>query len=344
MKTPAAILVEQCKPLVIDEVELPPLKRGQALVEIHATRVCGSQIGEIDGVKGPDKFLPHLLGHEAGAIVLEVGPEVTHVEPGDRVVCHWRPGSGIDAGGSVYDWNGTKVNAGPITTFQKYSVISENRLTKVPPETDFELCCLLADTLTTGFGIINNDAKVKVGESVVIFGVGGIGLGAVLGAKLAGANPIMGIDLHDHKLAKAAEYGLTHQINASRENASERVKEVLDGLADVTIDGTGNPKVIETAYDLARLRGGRCVLFGVMPSDQRVSIHTLPLHFGRVLTGSEGGQSKPDSDIPVILEKLRAHGVDAGGFVSHRGSLESLPDIVEGMRRGEVIHAIVRPE
>jgi S-(hydroxymethyl)glutathione dehydrogenase / alcohol dehydrogenase len=344
MKTPAAILVEQRKPLVIDEVELPALKRGQALVEIHATRVCGSQIGEIDGVKGPDKFLPHLLGHEAGAIVLEVGPEVTHVEPGDRVVCHWRPGSGIDAGGSAYDWNGTKVNAGPITTFQKYSVISENRLTKVPPETDFELCCLLADTLTTGFGIINNDAKVKVGESIVIFGVGGIGLGAVLGAKLAGANPIMGIDLHDHKLTKAAEYGLTHQINASRENASERVKEVLDGLADVTIDGTGNPKVIETAYDLARLRGGRCVLFGVMPSDQRVSIHTLPLHFGRVLTGSEGGQSKPDSDIPVILEKLRAHGVDAGGFASHRGSLESLPDIVEGMRRGEVIHAIVRPE
>jgi S-(hydroxymethyl)glutathione dehydrogenase/alcohol dehydrogenase len=344
LKTPAAILVEQRKPLVIDEVELPPLKRGRVLVEIRATRVCGSQIGEIDGVKGPDKFLPHLLGHEAGAIVLEIGPEVTHVAPGDRVVCHWRPGAGIDAGGSVYDWSGTKVNAGPITTFQKCSVISENRLTKVPSDTDFEICCLLADTLTTGFGIINNDAKVKVGESVVIFGVGGIGLGVVLGAKLAGANPIIGIDLHDHKLTKAAEYGLTHQINAAREDASERVKEMLGGLADVTIDGTGNPKVIETAYNLARLRGGRCVLFGVMPSDQRVSIHTLPLHFGRVLTGSEGGQSKPDSDMPVILEKLRAHGVDAGGFVSHRGSLESLPYIVEGMRRGEVIHAIVRPE
>ncbi len=344
MKTPAAILVEQRKPLVIDEVEVPALKRGQVLVEVHATRVCGSQIGEIDGVKGPDKFLPHLLGHEAGAIVLEIGPEVTHVASGDRVVCHWRPGTGIDAGGSVYNWNGTKVNAGPITTFQKYAVISENRLTKVSPETDFELCCLLADTLTTGFGIINNDSKVQRGESVVVFGVGGIGLGVVLGAKLAGANPIIGVDLHDHKLAKAAEYGLTHQINASRENAAERTMEILGGLADVTIDGTGNPKVIETAYDLAKLRGGRCVLFGVMPRDQLVSIHTLPLHFGRVLTGSEGGQSKPEADTPVILEELRAHGVDAGGFVSHRGSLESLPAIVEGMRRGEVIHAIVHPQ
>ena len=336
-------MVEQRKPLVIDEVEVPALKRGQVLVEIQATRVCGSQIGEIDGVKGPDKFLPHLLGHEAGAVVLEVGADVTHVAHGDRVVCHWRPGAGIDAGGSVYDWNGTKVNAGPITTFQKYAVISENRLTKVPPDTDFELCCLLADTLTTGFGIINNDAKVKAGESVVIFGVGGIGLGVVLGAKLAGANPIIGVDLHDHKLAKAAEYGLTHQINASRENAADRVKEILGGFADVTIDGTGNPKVIETAYDLAKLRGGRCVLFGVMPSDQRVSIHTLPLHFGRVLTGSEGGQSHPDKDIPAILRKLEGCCIDVSGFVSHRGRLDALSGLMEQMRRGEVVHAIVRP-
>lgn len=337
-------MVEQRKPLVIDEVEVPALKRGQVLVEIHATRVCGSQIGEIDGVKGPDKFLPHLLGHEAGAVVLEVGPDVTHVAPGDRVVCHWRPGAGIDAGGSVYKWNGRNVNAGPITSFQKYAVISENRLTKVPADTDFELCCLLADTLTTGFGIINNDAKVKTGESVVIFGVGGIGLGVVLGAKLAGANPVIGVDLHDHKLAKAIEYGLKHQISASRENAADRVKEILGGLADVTIDGTGNPKVIETAYDLTKLRGGRCVLFGVMPGDQRVSIHTLPLHFGRSLTGSEGGQSRPDQDIPGILRVLAVQNIDWRGFISHRGSLADLDQIIGQMRSGEVIHAVAKPD
>ncbi|MEI7863813.1 MAG: zinc-binding dehydrogenase [Chthoniobacterales bacterium] len=341
MKTQAAILVEQRKPLVIDEVEVPTLKHGQVLVEVHATRVCGSQIGEIEGVKGPDKFLPHLLGHEAGAIVLETGADVTHVASGDRVVCHWRPGAGIDAGGSIYDWNGTKVNAGPITTFQKYAVISENRLTKVPTETDFELCCLLADTLTTGFGVINNDAKVKARESVVIFGVGGIGLGAVLGAKLTGASPIIGIDLHDHKLSKAAEYGLTHYINASRENTAERVKEILGASADVTIDGTGNPKVIETAYDLAKMRGGRCVLFGVMPSGQRVSIHTLPLHFGRSLTGSEGGQSRPDKDIPEILRILAEKKIDCRSFISHRGNLADSERIIAQMRSGEVVHAVL---
>ena len=343
MKTPAAILVEQRKQLVIDEVEVPALKRGQVLVEIHATRLCGSQIGEIDGVKGPDRFLPHLLGHEAGAIVLEVGPEVTHVAPGDRVVCHWRPGAGIDAGGSVYDWNGTKVNAGAITTFQKYALISENRLTKVPADTDFELCCLLADTLTTGFGIINNDAKVKAGESVVIFGVGGIGLGVVLGAKLAGANPIIGIDVHDHKLTKAAQHGLTHTINAARENATERVQEILGGLADVVIDGTGNPAVIESAYELTRLRGGRCVLFGVLPRDKKISIQTLALHFGRTLTGSEGGQSRPHEDIPKILEQMRMGLLDVSDVINRRGSIAEVENVIEDMRRGDVIHAILTP-
>jgi S-(hydroxymethyl)glutathione dehydrogenase / alcohol dehydrogenase len=336
-------LVEQRRPLVIDEVEVPALKRGQVLVEIHATRVCGSQIGEIDGVKGPDRFLPHLLGHEAGAIVLEIGPDVTHVAPDDRVVCHWRPGAGIDAGGSVYKWNGREVNAGPITTFQKYAVISENRLTKVPPDTDFDLCCLLADTLTTGFGIINNDAKVKPGESVVIFGVGGIGLGVVLGAKLAGANPIIGIDVHAHKLAKAAQHGLTHAIDGCRENVPEKVSKILGGLADVVIDGTGNPAVIESAYELTRLRGGRCVLFGVLPHDKKISIQTLALHFGRTLTGSEGGQSRPHEDIPRILSQLAAGAYEPSDFINRRGSLAKLEDVIADMRKGDVIHAILVP-
>jgi len=165
----------------------------------------------------------------------------------------------------------------------------------------------------------------------------------VLGAKLAGAKPIIGIDLHDHKLAKAAEYGLTHTVNASRENAAERVKEILGGLADVTIDGTGNPKVIETAYDLAKLRGGRCVLFGVMPSDKRVCIHTLPLHFGRVLTGSEGGQSQPEKDIPEILRALAEQKINLRGCISHCGSLHKVNTITARMRSGEVIHAILCP-
>jgi S-(hydroxymethyl)glutathione dehydrogenase/alcohol dehydrogenase len=114
-------------------------------------------------------------------------------------------------------------------------------------------------------------------------------------------------------------------------------------FAGVTTDGTGNPKVIETAYDLAKLRGGRCVLFGVTPHDQRVSSHTLPLHFGRILTGSEGGQSRPAEDIPRISCELTAAGIDCGGFISHRGNLVDLDQIMAKMRSGEVIHAIAKP-
>lgn len=343
MKTIAAILVEQRQPLIIDEVEVPALKRGQVLVEIHATRVCGSQIGEINGVKGPDKHLPHLLGHEAGAIVLETGPGVTYVKKGDRVVCHWRPGQGIDAGGSVYGWEGKSVNAGPITTFQKYAVLSENRLTKVPPDTDFELCCLLADTLTTGFGIIRNDAKVKEGESVVIFGVGGIGLGVVLGAKLAGASRVIAVDLHKHKLEKARVYGATHTVDSSSEDAAKKIEEIIGGLADVVVDGTGNAQMIEKAYDLTRMRGGRCVLFGVLPKDKKISIQTLPLHFGRTLTGSEGGQSRPHEDIPTILGQIARGAFDASGFVNRRGSLAEANQVIFEMRSGAVVHAVLAP-
>jgi len=145
----------------------------------------------------------------------------------------------------------------------------------------------------------------------------------------------------DVRVAKPAEYGLTHQINASRENAAERVKEILGGLADVTIDGTGNPKVIETAYDVAKLRCGRCVLFGVMPHNQRVSIHTLPLHFGRILTGSEGGQSRPAEDIPRILKRFAFERVDCSGFISHRAMLSEVDNLVGMMRSGAVTHAIM---
>jgi len=341
MKTPAAILVEQKAPLELAEVEIPALRYGQVLVEVAVTRICGSQLGEIDGVKGPDRFLPHLLGHEAGGTVWEVGPEVRHVKPGDRVVLHWRPGRGIDAGGSVYDWAGRTVNAGNITTFQRYTVVSENRLTVVPPDVDFEICALLADTLTTGFGVITNDAKVRVAESVAVIGCGGIGLGVVLGASLAGAYPIIAVDIQTHKLDKAREYGATHTINSALTDFASDARQILGGSVDVVIDGTGNPTVLEMAYTLTS-DTGRCVIFGVMPADRKLSINTLPLHFGKVLTGSHGGESRPAEDIPRLVRMMKAKRFDPAGFVSHRIPLEQINDGIARMRSGEVVHCMVR--
>lgn len=342
MKTTAAILVEQRQPLVIDEVEIPALRFGQVLVEIKVTRICGSQLGEIDGVKGPDRYLPHLLGHEAGGVVLEVGPEVTQVKPGDHVVVHWRQGNGIQAKATTYKWGEKIVNSGNITTFQQFSVISENRLTVIPNDLDFEVASLLADTLTTGFGVVTRDAAVSIGESIVFFGAGGIGLGAILGAHLAGAYPVIAIDLHDHKLAKAREYGATHTFNAKNTpNLDEEILKLVGKQgADVVVDGTGQPAVIEQCYRLTNNKG-RTVLFGVMAHDKRISIHTLPLHFGKVLTGSEGGGSLPSTDIPRFVRMMQAGRFDPRGFVSHRLTLADINDGIARMRSGEVIHAMV---
>jgi S-(hydroxymethyl)glutathione dehydrogenase/alcohol dehydrogenase len=344
MNTAAAILVEQHKPLVLDEVEVPALSVGQVLVQLKTSRICGSQIGEIDGVKGADRFLPHLLGHEGGGIVLETGPGVTHVKEGDHVVLHWRPGAGLQIQPAIYSWNGKKANAGWVTTFNQFAVVAENRLTAVPNDLDFEIAALLADTLTTGFGIINNDAKVKIGESVVVFGCGGIGLGVVLGAKLAGAYPVVAVDLFDHKLEKAREMGASHSINSRTTNAAEAIRDIVgQNGADVVIDGTGNPKVIETCLELTQAKG-RCILFGVMRSSDRVSMHTLPLHFGKVLTGSEGGQSQPHLDIPRLVRMMAAGVFDPLPFISHRVALAQVNETIEKMRSGEVIHALIHFE
>jgi S-(hydroxymethyl)glutathione dehydrogenase/alcohol dehydrogenase len=341
VKTVAAILVEQRQPLVLDEVDVPAPGFGQVLVEVHVSRICGSQIGEIDGVKGPDRWLPHLLGHEAGATVLDVGPEVRHVRTGDRVVCHWRPGRGMEARPALYNWHGRTVNAGCITTFQRHAILSENRVTVVPPDTDLEVCALLADTLTTGFGVIHNDAAVKLGESVVVIGCGGIGLGVVLGAHLAGAHPVIAVDLHDPKLEMARSYGATHAVNAAKEDLGAAVLRALDGVPpDVVVDGTGQPSVLEQAFALAGPQG-RCIGVGVMPHDRKLSINTLPLHLGKTLRGSHGGDSQPAVDIPRYLRMMRAGRFDPRRMISHRLPLAQVNDGIARMRAGEVIHALI---
>ncbi|MBX3746320.1 MAG: zinc-binding dehydrogenase [Verrucomicrobiae bacterium] len=341
MKTVAAILVEQRQPLVVDEVEVPAPGFGQVLVDIQVSRICGSQLGEIDGVKGPDRYLPHLLGHEGGGVVLETGPEVRQVRAGDRVVLHWRPGRGIEARGSVYGWRGKAVNAGPITTFQRLAVVSENRLTGVPPDTDFEVCALLADTLTTGFGVIHNDARVRLGESVVVVGCGGIGLGIVLGAGLAGAHPVIAVDLHDPKLEMARRYGATHTVHAGREDLGAAVRGILDGAAaDVVVDGTGQPSVLEQAMGLLGPRG-RCVGVGVMAHDRRMTLNTLPLHFGQRLTGSHGGDSQPAEDIPRYLRMMRGGRFDPRAMVTDRGPIGEVNELIGRMRAGEVVHGLI---
>src|SRR5687768_5364126 len=223
----AAVLVELIEPLVLADLEVPPLDVGQVLVEVHRSGICGAQLGEIAGVKGPDKFLPHLLGHEGGGIVLDVGPGVTHVTAGDHVVMHWRKGAGIQARPAKYTWGDRAVNAGWVTTFQERAVVSENRVTAIPKDVPFEVAALMGCAVTTALGLINNDARLKIGESIVVIGCGGVGLSIVQGAAMVSANPIVALDLFDHKLETATSFGATHTINSSREEPFDAVRRVL---------------------------------------------------------------------------------------------------------------------
>jgi S-(hydroxymethyl)glutathione dehydrogenase/alcohol dehydrogenase len=332
----AAILVELRKPLVIDEVELPrSLEVGQVLVKVHASGICGSQLGEIDGVKGEDRYLPHLLGHEGSGTVMETGPGVRHVKAGDQVVLHWRKGAGIEAAPAKYQWRGKPLNAGWVTTFQQYAVVSENRLTAIPADSDMEVAALFGCAVTTGFGVVINNARLTIGESVVVFGAGGIGLNIVQAAALVTAQPIVAVDLHDSRLELARTFGATHTINSRRMKARDEIQRLCPGGVDAFIDNTGNPDVIGMGYELTK-PAGRVVLVGVPAKGRNVSLYSLPLHFGKELRGSHGGDAVPQTDIPRYAALYGAGRIKLKELVTERFPLSEINTAIERMRDGRL--------
>jgi len=332
----AAILVEQRKPLVVDEVELPPaLEIGQVLVKIHCSGICGSQLGEIDGAKGEDKFLPHLLGHEASGTVLETGPGVKHVKAGDTVVLHWRKGLGIEGAPPSYRWRGNKLNAGWIATFNEYAIVAENRVTAIPPESDLEVAALFGCAVTTGFGVVENNAHVRIGESVVVFGAGGVGLNIVQAAALVGAYPVIAVDLHDNRLELARSMGATHLINSGKLDAREQIQKIVAQGLDVFIDNTGQPAIIQMGYEITKPQG-RVVLVGVPRKGNNIDIYSLPLHFGKGLSGSHGGEAVPHVDIPRYRKLLDAGRIQLKPLITERFRLEEINAAIGRMRSGEL--------
>ncbi len=336
MKTLAAVLVEQRKPLELVEIEIPPLRYGQVLVRLFTSGICGSQLGEIDGVKGPDPYLPHLLGHEGCGEVLECGDGVKRVKSGDRVVLHWRRASGIEAPAPRYDSPIGPINAGWVTTFNKMAIISENRLTPVPPAFDPESAALMGCAVTTGFGVVNNNARLRIGESIAVLGAGGIGLNIVQAAAMVSAYPIIAVDVHPGRVELAKKLGATHGIVADGRDVEAEIRALIgvSGL-DVAVDNTGQPRVIEMAYRLTSARG-RTILVGVPKKGDLVSIYTLPLHFEKELEGSHGGESVPDIDIPRYVRLVEHGKLDLAPLVGRRYPLTEINQAIADMRSGAV--------
>ena len=339
----AAILFENNKPLIISDLELPKsLEFGQVLVKIFYSGICGAQLNEIDGAKGKDNFLPHLLGHEGSGEVLDTGPGVTRVKKGDHVVLHWRKSDGIQSPTPKYKMGDKIINAGWVTTFNDIAIISENRLTVIPKDFDLRVAPLFGCVVTTAIGIINNDAKVKVGESVLIFGLGGVGISLCMAASLVSAYPIVGVDLYDYKIAHAKKCGLNHGVLNQDENIDKIIKNLVgDKGADIVVDTTGNTKVIEKAYELTH-PDGKTILCGVPNSKDNINIHTLPLHFKKILKGSHGGDAKPDLDIPRYLKLLKANKMNLNLLITHEFSLDNINEAVNALREGKTGRIIIK--
>jgi S-(hydroxymethyl)glutathione dehydrogenase/alcohol dehydrogenase len=194
---------------------------------------------------------------------------------------------------------------------------------------------LFGCAVTTAFGVVNNDASIKVGQSLIVFGLGGVGLNIIQAASMVSAHPIIGVDVKDNKIEMAKKFGLDYGINALNTEVKDEVNKILeDKCADVVIETTGNSRVIETAYELTK-PDGKTILVGVPKKGDNISIYSLPLHFKKVLTGSEGGSSVPDQDIPRLIKLMQANKMTLDGLVTHEFPLEEINQAIELFRSGD---------
>ena len=333
----AALLAAQHQPLVIDSVELPrELSIGQVLVRVCYSSICGSQIGEILGVKGADSYLPHLLGHEGSGVVEAIGPGVSVGAVGDHVVMQAKDGDGIRSSVPQYKWRGGGLNAGWVTTFNEYGVGSESRLTPIPKDFDLKIAPLLGCAILTGFGAVENTVQPKIGESVVVFGVGGVGLSVVQAARLVSAHPIIAVDLSESKLQLAAQLGATLGIDSTKQDPRDVIYEVLgDAGADHTIVCTENLEALEIAYEVTKTNG-QTIFLGLPPSKGHVSLPVLPLHYGRVVTGALIGESQPSEAIPRYTRLIGAGELQLQEMITDTFSLEEINQAVDKMIHGTI--------
>lgn len=341
MKTTAAVLVELGRPLELADLDVPVLKPGQALVEVAYSGVCHTQVGEARGHRGEDRFLPHCLGHEGSGTVREVGPGVTKVKPGDRVILSWIKGAGADVPGTVYGWNGRPVNAGGITTFATHSVVSENRLTPVPDGMPMRLAALVGCAVPTGAGVIFNTARPKPGQSVVVFGVGGIGSCAVAAAALAGCNPVVAVDVNPDKLLLACKLGATHTIDAASVEPVSTLLKLCRAGVDFAVEATGLAPVMRQALAAVRAQGGAAVVVGNARFGDKLEIDPRELNQGKRLLGTWGGDNDPDRDYPRYCRLMTAGRLDLSPLLTRAYRLTEVNAALDDLEHGRAARPLL---
>ena len=333
----AAILRELNAPLSVEDIELTPLKVGQVLVKVLVSGICGSQLHEINGNKGNGKFLPHLMGHEGCGIVQEIGDGVTTVKPGDKVVMHWRVGTGIEAPFPEYVLDGKTISSGKVTTLSEYSIVSENRLTAVPIDTPNHFAALLGCSLTTALGIIDNECDFKIGESVAIIGTGGVGLNLIQGAVLRGVNPIVAIDNKEDKSWLSFDAGADKFFSSKYE---------FDGKVDVVIDTTGNIDAIKKSFGYLS-NNGRMILVGQPKPGESLEIANALSFFngnGLSIKATQGGKTDPSKDIPRYVNLNKDGKLNIDKIVTHQYKLYDVNKAFDTRKHGSAGRIMIEME
>ena len=303
MKMTAAVLEAFGQPLQLIELKIPKLKRGQVLVKIAYSAICRSQLMEINGFRGHDQWLPHLLGHEASGVVVDVGAEVKKVKAGDEVILTWIKSSGIEADTPKYSHSGRAINAGPITTFSTHSIVSENRVVLKPTGLGLDVAVLFGCALATGSGMALNEIQPSESDLILVLGLGGIGTGALLTLLALGHKNIYAADKDDAKCAFAQSLGVNViKFTSETEFLTLLGSRVPRGF-DYCIEAGGSARTIELGFETLNPTSGTLLFASHPPSDERIQLKPHDLISGKNIKGSWGGAIEPDNDM-VRLSKL----------------------------------------
>ena len=350
----AAIFVEPKKPLVVDEVMFPDPGPGQVLVKLFASGVCHSQLHTMGRPPRPGRRLPALLGHESTGVVAASGREVKHVKEGDPVITTWVDRDNSTTPLPLVDhalnereqytafWQGREVSHSA-ATWAEYAVASERVVLPIPNDVATDVTSIIGCAVMTGAGAIINTLKVRSGQSVAVFGAGGIGLCAIAAAAVVDAHPLIAVDVNPDKLAFARRFGATHVINANEVDAVLAIKEFTGGGVDYAIDAVGLPRTQEQILRAVRAgysgmnRGGTALLIGITPPDAKAMLDTGLFVGNRSFTRTSGGDCKPERDFPIFLRWYREGKLKLDELITNRYKLEQINEAVADLEHGRIL-------
>ena len=367
MDVKAAVAFGSGKPLSIETVQLEAPQSGEVLVEIKATGVCHTDAYTLSGAD-PEGLFPTILGHEGGGIVAEVGEGVTSVKPGDKVIPLYTPecrqcayclsqktnlcqairstqGKGVMPNGtSRFSLNGEKLyHYMGTSTFANYTVLPEIAVAKIRDDAPLDKVCLIGCGVTTGLGAVINTAKVEPGSNVVVFGLGGIGLNVIQGAKMVGASKIIGVDLNPDKRQMAESYGMTEFVNPKEIDGDlvEYLVELTGGGADYSFECIGNVKVMRQALECCHKGWGVSTIIGVAGAGEEISTRPFQLITGRVWKGSAFGGARGRTDVPKIVDWYMEGKINIDDLVTHTMPIDRINEAFELMHQGKSIRSVV---